>query len=121
MKDIIISMVVLSIIGSIARFILPRMEIFVKWLIKKFVTYAEKKVTGSSMGTIKKAKVIKWLKWFGIEASEAVDTFIDNLVDNMNSKGCNIKTDMQDEIVNDATNVIEKTTKKTVNKLIKKK
>lgn len=116
MKDIIVSVLVLSMITTIARLILPRVEIFVKWLIKKFVGYAEKKVKGSGLGLVKKNRVLKWLRWFGIKSNDFVDEFINATVEVMNSKGCDIKTDIQTTIVDGATDKLKNATEKVVNK-----
>ena len=119
MKEIIVSILVLSMVTTISRLILPRVNKFVKWIIKKLVGYAEKKVKGSGLGALKKAKVIKWLKWFGISSTKIVDEFINSTVDIMNSKGCDIKSEIQNDVVDDTTNKLEVTTKKVINKLSK--
>ena len=91
MKEIITSILVLSLLSCIARFILPRINRFVQWLIKVFVKNAEKKVKGSNLGKLKKDKVLKWLKWFGIHSSQITEELIENAVDVLNSKNVNIK------------------------------
>jgi hypothetical protein len=114
MKDIMISILLLTIITTIARIVLPKFEVFVQWLIKRLVNFAEKKVKGSGMGEDKKVKVLKWLKWFGIKSSSIVDTLIDSAVDVMNSKGCDITSNVQNDIGDKVVNKLEDTTKKII-------
>lgn len=104
----------LTIITAIARVVLPKFEIFVQWLIKRLVGFAERKVKGSGMGDTKKTKVLRWLKWFGIRSSKFVDTLIDSAVDVMNSKGCDITSNVQNDIGDKVVTKLEDTTKKII-------
>jgi hypothetical protein len=113
MKDIILSAVVLALLSITVRTVLPRISIFVKWLIKTFVHFAEKKIKGSGLGKQKKAKVLKWLRWFGVHSSSFVDDLIENTVEIMNNK----KVEMKDEITNDIVGGINKTTTKIIDKI----
>ena len=112
MKEIIMSVFTLAFISMIARLILPRIQIFVKWLIKIFVHYAEKKVRWSKMGEIKKKKVNRWLKWFGIYSSDFVDELIESAVEIMNSKQSNIKSEISDKVSNQVDETINNITSK---------
>jgi hypothetical protein len=114
MKEIIISAITISLIGTIARLILPRFEIFVKWLIKTLVKIIEKKVKGSGLGKIKKEKVLTWLNRFGVHSTEFVTTFIDEMVEVMNGKGSDVKTTMQNDIADKVVDKLEDTTKKII-------
>lgn len=114
MKEIIVSILVLSVVTTIARMILPRFERFVKFIINRLVTVAEKKVQGSGMGVIRKAKVMRWLGWFGIHASKLTTEFIDTAVDVMNSKGCDIKENITSDVGDNVVHNIEKNVKKVV-------
>lgn len=115
MKSIIVSLLLMSMITAIARFILPKIEIFVMWLINKFVCFSEKKVKGSNMGAIKKKKVLKWLKWFGVKSTNFVDILIDSAVDVMNAK----RSDMASEIQNDVADKVVTKLEDTATKVVK--
>jgi hypothetical protein len=118
MKEVITSILVLSLLSCIARFILPRINSFVQWLIKILVKNAEKKIQGSKLGKVKKEKVLKWLKWFGIHSSKAVDEFIETAVEIMNNKGSDIKSETQSEVINNVTDKVEVTSEKVVDKIL---
>jgi hypothetical protein len=112
MKDIILSALVLVILSIIARTILPKIKILVKWIIKVCVKFAEKKVKGSHMGEIKKTKVLKWLKWFGIASNGFVDELIEAAVEVMNAKKDDIKLDIKDDVSVKFDETIDNITKK---------
>lgn len=113
MRDIMLSALILTILSIVARTVLPKIKIFVKWIIKVCVNFAEKKIKGSGLGEQKKAKVLKWLKWFGISANSFINELIENAVDVMNSK----KSDVKDDIVDDITDGIENVTTNIIDKV----
>jgi hypothetical protein len=114
MKEIMVSIIVLFIIRGIAQFILPR----IKWLFKRFinllVAIAEKRVKGSSMGSLKKAKILKWLGWIGIHGNKFVDELIESAVEVMNSKGVDVSSSIQSDVADKVVDKIETTTKKVI-------
>lgn len=120
MKEIIVSIFTILLTGFIARIVLPKFETFVQWLIVKLVNYAEKKVQGSNLGRIKKDKVLRWLKWFGVHADSAVSSFIDATVEAMNNKGIDVKSEVQSNVLDKATSGLENTSEKVVDKILNK-
>ena len=113
MKDIIISAITLGIISAIARLILPRIKMFVAWLINLLVNNAEKKITGSKMGDEKKAYVIKNLKLFGVKTNDFISDMIDGTVDAMNNKKVTMTEDIKENIQSTITEKIEDTVDNT--------
>jgi hypothetical protein len=112
MKEIIITAFVLSLISIIARIVLPKIQIFVKWIIKIFVKFAERKIKGSGLGKQKKEKVLKWLKILNIKSCEFIDELIENAVDIMNNKKDSIKSEIKNDVSEKVNltidNIIEK-------------
>lgn len=121
MKDIIISAIMLGFISALARLILPRIKMFVEWLINLLVNHAEKKITGSKMGAEKKEYVIKNLRIFGIKTNDFISDMIDGTVDAMNNKKIDmtedIKENIQATIAEKIEDTVEGTTTAMKNKL----
>lgn len=117
MKDIIISAIMLGFISALARLILPRIELFVEWLIKFLVNHVEKKIIGSKMGAKKKEYVIKNLKIFGVKTNDFISDMIDGTVEAMNNKKVNMTEDIKENIQTTIVEKIEDTVNNTTTTL----
>ena len=117
MKDIIISAIMLGFISALARLILPRIKLFVEWLINFLVNHAEKKIIGSKMGAKKKEYVIKNLKIFGVKTNDFISDMIDGTVEAMNNKKVNMTEDIKENIQTTIVEKIEDTVNNTTTTL----
>jgi hypothetical protein len=107
-KNYIIALLVIAII----RWLIPKFGRLVNWLIIKFVTLAEKTIKGSKLGEKKKKFVLKCLRLFGVKSSALISELIDTVVDTLNGKQDNIKSD----ITNDFSDKIDTTINNISNK-----
>jgi hypothetical protein len=93
---------------AIVRWLIPKFGKLVNWLIIKFVRLAERLIKGSKLGSKKKKFVLKCLKIFGVKSSVIVSELIDTVVDTLNGKQDDIKTNITDDITNKVDEGISK-------------
>jgi hypothetical protein len=111
MSDIKTYIIALLIIALI-RWIIPKIGMFVNWLILKFVKLAEKLIKGSRLGDKKKRLVLKLLRLFGVKSSIMINELIDVAVDVMNSKQDGVKSDITSNLSDKVDQGIDKVTQK---------
>lgn len=97
MLVLILGIITKNLIPYIKTVLEEKAETYVKNWVKTAVAAAEQTITGSQMGAVRKAWVIKLLEGLGIVADEAVDAMIEAAVKALNDAGTVI-TAQADEI-----------------------
>jgi hypothetical protein len=103
-KSYIIALLAIAII----RWLIPKFGKAVNWLIVKLVVLMEKLIKGTKMGKIRKKWCLRILRLFGVKATKTIDELIECVVDIMNSKQDDIKSDITEDISNKVDDGINK-------------
>jgi hypothetical protein len=106
-KNYIIALLVIAIV----RWLIPKFGKLVNWLIIKLVKLAEKLIRGSKLGKRKKQFVLKLLRVFGVKSSVIISELIDTVVETLNGKTDDIKSEITEDISNKIDDGVSKLNK----------